>query len=102
MVRRLKESYPNENFVAYYKGVKFYAGELDSSFTYSLEKLMQEDSLAYDAVLNFLDEFDLSDPIADELDAASTLVQALYYDYADGEDYWNFGGFEIFPESDAV
>ena len=100
MVKRLKESYRDGTFVAFYKGKKFYTGELDSGLTDSLTRLFEEDSLAYDDALNFLDEFDFSDPITDELDAASILVQGLNYDAMDGEDYWNFGRFEIFPESD--
>lgn len=98
MVRRLKEGYQNEDFVAFYKGVKFYTGKLDDDFVDSLAKLMQKDSLAYDSILDYLELLDLSDPIVDEYDAASTFV-GMMYDYAvDGEDYWNFDGFEIFPE----
>ena len=98
MVRRLKEGYENEEFVAFYKGAKFYTGKLDDGFTDSLMKLMHRDSSAYDAVLLYLDKYNVGATIVDESDAAETLVQAMYYDAVSGDDYWNFYEFEIFPE----
>lgn len=99
MIRRINEGFQNESFVAYYKGKLFYTGELDYDFRDAMIKLMENDYAALKSVSEYLDyagieDFDANDPG----EVAYLLEQDMYYDAIDGQDYWNFDNFEIFPE----
>lgn len=99
MVRKLKEGYENEDFVAYYNGELFYTGQLNSNFRSAIQELIRKDESAHKTACDYLeyigiDYFDCED----EADISYLLSQSMYYDAMDGEDYWNFDGFEIFPE----
>ena len=94
-----REGFQNEDFVAFYNGNKFYTGPLDSNFTEALYRLISLRALAFGDIVEYLESIGVSDVnIDDTFDVASTFSKALFYDDADGEDYWNFYGFEIFPE----
>lgn len=94
-----REGFQNEDFVAFYNGNKFYTGPLDSNFTEALEKLISLRALAFGDIVEYLERIGVNDVnIDDTFDVASTFSKALFYAAADGEDYWNFDGFEIFPE----
>lgn len=94
-----REGFQDENFVAFYNGNKFYTGQLDSNFTAALEKLISLRALAFGDIVEYLESIGVSDVnIDDTFDVASTFSNELFYSAADGEDYWNFDGFEIFPE----
>lgn len=94
-----REGFQDEDFVAFYNGDKFYTGPLDSNFTEALERLISLRALAFGDIVEYLESIGVSDVnIDDTFDVASTFSKALFYDAADGEDYWNFYGFEIFPE----
>lgn len=97
---RLIESYEHEDFVAFYKGNKFYTGSLGDNFANSLAKILKRDSSAYIDVLKYID-YAIGSRVSEELseyEVSQMFVQILYNDACDGDDYWNFGDFEIFPE----
>lgn len=99
MVRKLKEGYENESFVAYYNGELFYTGQLDSNFSIAIQKLIRKDESAHKSVCDYLEYMGIEDfDCEDDVNISYLLSQSMYYDAMDGEDYWNFDGFEIFPE----
>ena len=60
MVRRLKEGYGSESFVAYYNGELFYTGHLDSNFSSAIQKLIRKDESAYKSVCDYLEYMGMS------------------------------------------
>lgn len=99
MVRKLKEGYGNESFVAYYNGELFYTGQLDFNFSIAIQKLVRKDESAHKSVCDYLEYMGIEDfDCEDDVNISYLLSQSMYYDVIDGEDYWNFDGFEIFPE----
>lgn len=100
MIRLIKDSFEREDFVAFYKGNKFYTGILGDTFANSLEKILKRDSSAYIDVLKYIDhaiDARVSEDLS-EFEVATMFTQILYNEACDGDDYWNFGDFEIFPE----
>ncbi len=99
MVIKLKEGYQDESFVAYYNGELFYTGQLDSNFRSAVQKLIRKDDGAYKSACDYLEHLGIDDfDCDDDGDVSYMLTQSMYYDAMDGEDYWNFDGFEVFPE----
>lgn len=99
MVRRLKEGYQDESFVAYYNGELFYTGQLDSNFSDAVQKLIRKDADAYKSVCDYLKDGGVEDfDCEDDFNISYLLSKLMYYEAVDGEDYWNFDEFEIFPE----
>lgn len=99
MVIKLKEGYQDESFVAYYNGELFYTGQLDSNFGSAIQKLIRRDESAYKSVCDYLESSGVEDfDYEDDFNISYLLSQLMYYESTDGEDYWNFDGFEIFPE----
>lgn len=99
MVIKLKEGFQDESFVAYYNGELFYTGQLDSNFSDAIQKLISKDNNALKSVCDYLKcsgvyDFDCED----DFNISYLLSKLMYYEAVDGEDYWNFDGFEIFPE----
>ena len=99
MIRRINEGFQNESFVAYYNGNLFYVGALDSDFQGSVLKILRDDDRALKSASDYLDYMGIEDFNVDDPDeVAYLLYKTMYYDAVDGEDYWNFDKFEIFPE----
>lgn len=99
MVIKLKEGYQDESFVAYYNGELFYTGQLDSNFSDTIQKLIRKDGSAYKSVCDYLRSSGVEDfDCKDDFNISYLLSELMYYEAVDGEDYWNFDGFEIFPE----
>lgn len=99
MIRPINEGFENESFVAYYKGNLFYTGDLDDDFQQSILELIKDDKEALKSVSDYLyyvgiEDFDVNDPE----EVAYLLEKDMYYDAIDGQDYWGFDDFEIFPE----
>lgn len=99
MVIKLKEGYQDESFVAYYNGELFYTGQLDSNFSDAIQKLIRKDDSAYKSVCDYLKYSGVEDfDCEDDFNISYLLSKLMYYEAVDGEDYWDFDGFEIFPE----
>lgn len=101
MVRRLKEGYQGEDFVVFLDRKKLYTGLIDSEFTRELCKLMSLRAMLFGVVVDYLEDIGVSDINYDDIpDIASMFTKSLQYDIADGEEWFEYGGLEIFPESD--
>lgn len=99
MIIKLKEGYQDESFVAYYNGELFYTGQLDSNFSDAIQKLISRDNSAYKSVCDYLEYSGVEDfDCEDDFNISYLLSKLMYYEAIDDEDYWNFDGFEIFPE----
>ncbi len=99
MVIKLKEGYQDESFVAYYNGELFYTGQLDSNFRSAVQKLIRKDDSAHKTMCDYLEYMGIDDfDCEDDGDISYLIAQSMYFDAVDGQDYWNFDEFEIFPE----
>lgn len=99
MIKLIKEGYQDESFVAYYNGELFYTGQLDSDFRSAIQNLIRKDEGAHKTICDYLESMGIEYfDCEDGGDIAYLLSESMYYDAMDGEDYWNFDGFEVFPE----
>lgn len=101
---KLIESKENDIFVGYYNGKKFFEGELDSDLTRAVDKIIKADKKAFKSVVDYCNSFgdDILTGDEDSFETAATFAEVVYADSSDGENYTQFGDFEIFSKDDSV